>query len=180
MQDLKISLNGFNENTMTSLELSNVTKELHKNVLQNIRKRKLEFNGLKVQPVKYKDEKGEMRPMFILDMASVFTYLGRSENKMAPLLQLQLIEKFTRTDTQEQLMKNESDRMAIETANPIPHLNQSKHEKLMGWVDNGWLTHRENVTVRHIYEITETGAEFLIRVASKRTKHGRIELKFKK
>ncbi len=165
---------------MTSLELSEVTKERHDNVLRNIRKYKLEFNALNCEERDYIDERGKSQPMFILDMAFVFIYLSRSANMIAPLLQLQLIEKFTRTDTQEQLMKNESDRMAIETANPIPHLNQSKHDKLMDWVDNGWLTHREKVTVRHIYEITETGTEFLIRVASKRTKHGRIELKFKK
>ena len=53
------------QQTMTSLEIAELTGKQHKNVMQAIRNMKpawVKVNGLKFQLVEYKDAKGELRP----------------------------------------------------------------------------------------------------------------------
>ena len=57
------------EQTMTSLEIAELTGKQHKNVMQAIRNMEpawLKVNGLKFQLVEYKDSKGELRPCYQL------------------------------------------------------------------------------------------------------------------
>lgn len=68
------------KNEMTSLELveqinffrkkGSKNKLLHKNLMAVIRDEfQEEINELKIQPVEYRDKKGEKRPMFILTLS---------------------------------------------------------------------------------------------------------------
>ena len=55
--------------TMTSLEISEVTGRNHKNVMRSIREMEdawVKVNGRKFALVEYKDAKGEMRPCYSL------------------------------------------------------------------------------------------------------------------
>ena len=57
------------EQTMSSLEIAELTGKQHKNVMQAIRNMDpawLKVNGLKFQLVEYKDSKGELRPCYQL------------------------------------------------------------------------------------------------------------------
>ena len=57
------------EQTMSSLEIAELTGKQHKNVMQAIRNMEpawLKVNGLKFQLVEYKDSKGELRPCYQL------------------------------------------------------------------------------------------------------------------
>ena len=54
------------QQTMTSLEIAELTGKQHKNVIQAIRNMEPAWekvNGLKFQLVEYKDAKGELRPI---------------------------------------------------------------------------------------------------------------------
>ena len=54
------------QQTMTSLEIAELTGKQHKNVMQAIRNMEPAWekvNGLKFQLVEYKDAKGELRPI---------------------------------------------------------------------------------------------------------------------
>lgn len=56
--------------TMTSLEIAEITGKLHKDVMRAIRKMEFaweKINGRKFALVEYKDEKGERRPMYQLN-----------------------------------------------------------------------------------------------------------------
>ncbi len=58
-----------NEPRISSLEIAELTGKQHKNLLQSIKKQEVawkKINGLKFKLVKYKDGKGEMRPMYEL------------------------------------------------------------------------------------------------------------------
>lgn len=60
---------GESRQTMSSLEIAEVTGKQHKNVMQSIRNMEPaweKINGLKFQLVNYKDSKGEMRPCYQL------------------------------------------------------------------------------------------------------------------
>ena len=55
--------------TMTSLEIAELTGKQHKNVMQAIRNMEPAWekvNGLKFQLVEYRDQKGELRPCYQL------------------------------------------------------------------------------------------------------------------
>ena len=57
------------EQTMTSLEIAELTGKQHKNVMQAIRNMEPAWekvNGLKFQLVEYRDQKGELRPCYQL------------------------------------------------------------------------------------------------------------------
>ena len=57
------------EQTMTSLEIAELTGKQHKNIMQAIRNMEPAWekvNGLKFQLVEYKDAKGELRPCYQL------------------------------------------------------------------------------------------------------------------
>lgn len=59
-----------NAETMTSLQIAEVTGKLHKDVLEAIRNMEpawVKVNGRKFPLVEYKDAKGEMRPMYQLN-----------------------------------------------------------------------------------------------------------------
>lgn len=59
-----------NTETMTSLQIAEVTGKLHKDVLEAIRNMEsawVKVNGRKFPLVEYKDAKGEMRPMYQLN-----------------------------------------------------------------------------------------------------------------
>lgn len=61
-----------NTETMTSLQIAEVTGKLHKDVLEAIRNMEpawVKVNGRKFPLVEYKDAKGEMRPMYQLNKA---------------------------------------------------------------------------------------------------------------
>ena len=54
------------QQTMTSLEIAELTGKQHKHVMEAIRKMEpawVKVNGLKFQLVEYKDAKGELRPI---------------------------------------------------------------------------------------------------------------------
>ena len=57
------------EQTMTSLEIADLTGKQHKNIMQAIRNMEPAWekvNGLKFQLVEYRDQKGELRPCYQL------------------------------------------------------------------------------------------------------------------
>ena len=59
----------YKEQTMTSLEIAELTGKQHKNVMQAIRNMEPAWekvNGLKFQLVEYRDQKGELRPCYQL------------------------------------------------------------------------------------------------------------------
>lgn len=59
-----------NLETMTSLQIAEVTGKMHKDVLEAIRNMEpawVKVNGRKFPLVEYKDAKGEMRPMYQLN-----------------------------------------------------------------------------------------------------------------
>lgn len=61
-----------NTDTMTSLQIAEVTGKMHKDVLEAIRTMEpawVKVNGRKFPLVEYKDAKGEMRPMYQLNKA---------------------------------------------------------------------------------------------------------------
>ena len=68
----EIALNthvGNDKQMMTSLEIAQVTGKQHKNVMQAIRNMEPAWekvNGLKFQLVNYRDQKGELRPCYLL------------------------------------------------------------------------------------------------------------------
>ena len=58
-----------NAQSMTSLEIAQVTGKLHKHVMEAIRKMEpawLKVNGSNFRLVDYKDSKGELRPCYSL------------------------------------------------------------------------------------------------------------------
>ncbi len=58
-----------NQQTMSSLEIAELTGKQHKNIMQAIRNMEPAWekvNGLKFQLVDYKDKKGEVRPCYLL------------------------------------------------------------------------------------------------------------------
>ncbi len=71
MKDLTVQT----EQRMTSIEIAGLTGKAHKNVMRDIRVLLAEgaINGPKVELVKYKDKKGENRPMYSLDFKSTMT-----------------------------------------------------------------------------------------------------------
>lgn len=99
------------KNEMTSLELveqinffrekeGSKNKLLHKNLMAVIRDEfQEEINELKIQPVEYRDKKGEKRPMFILTLSQAKQVLVR-ESKYVRRAIIQYIEKL------EQALKN--------------------------------------------------------------------------
>ncbi len=92
------------KNEMTSLELveqinffrekeGSKNKLLHKNLMAVIRDEfQEEINELKIQPVEYRDKKGEKRPMFILTLSQAKQVLVR-ESKYVRRAIIQYIEK---------------------------------------------------------------------------------------
>lgn len=68
MNELQTIVDDGNER-MTSLQIAEITGKAHKNVMQAIRNMESaweKINGLKFQPVNYKDQKGETRPCYSL------------------------------------------------------------------------------------------------------------------
>lgn len=105
MNELKLKDN------LTSLELVeqiNIFREkegkenvlLHKNLMAIIRDEfKEEINELKIQPVEYKDKKGELRPMFVLTLNQAKQLLAR-ESRFVRKAVIEYIDKL------EQALKN--------------------------------------------------------------------------
>ena len=63
------TLSVMNAQSMTSLEIAQVTGKLHKHVMEAIRKMEpawLKVNGSNFRLVDYKDSKGELRPCYSL------------------------------------------------------------------------------------------------------------------
>ena len=61
--------NAMGAQSMTSLEIAEVTGKQHKNIMQAIRNMEpawMKVNGLRFQLVDYKDSKGELRPCYSL------------------------------------------------------------------------------------------------------------------
>jgi Rha family phage regulatory protein len=61
--------NAMGAQSMTSLEIAEVTGKQHKNIMQAIRNMEpawMKVNGLRFQLVDYKDSKGELRPYYSL------------------------------------------------------------------------------------------------------------------
>ena len=76
----EIALNthvGNDKQMMTSLEIAQVTGKQHKNVMQAIRNMEPAWekvNGLKFQLVNYRDQKGELRPCYLLTKTECLPY----------------------------------------------------------------------------------------------------------
>ena len=65
------SINIYKEQTMTSLEIAELTGKQHKDVMKAIRNMEpawLKVNGRKFALVEYQDKKGELRPCYLLTM----------------------------------------------------------------------------------------------------------------
>ena len=63
------SINIYKEQTMTSLEIAELTGKQHKDVMKAIRNMEpawLKVNGRKFALVEYRDKKGELRPCYSL------------------------------------------------------------------------------------------------------------------
>ena len=63
------SINIYKEQTMTSLEIAELTGKQHKDVMKAIRNMEpawLKVNGRKFALVEYQDKKGELRPCYLL------------------------------------------------------------------------------------------------------------------
>ena len=63
------SINNYKEQTMTSLEIAELTGKQHKDVMKAIRNMEpawLKVNGRKFALVEYQDKKGELRPCYLL------------------------------------------------------------------------------------------------------------------
>ena len=61
--------NAMGAQSMTSLEIAEVTGKQHKNIMQAIRNMEpawMKVNGLRFQLVDYRDSKGELRPCYSL------------------------------------------------------------------------------------------------------------------
>ncbi|MCI7344074.1 MAG: hypothetical protein MSH33_09045 [Fusobacterium necrophorum] len=103
------------KNEMTSLELveqinffrekeGSKNKLLHKNLMAVIRDEfQEEINELKIQPVEYRDKKGEKRPMFILTLSQAKQVLVR-ESKYVRRAVIQYIEKLEASLTIQQTL----------------------------------------------------------------------------
>lgn len=74
-----------NEQMMTSLQLAEFTGKRHKHLLRDIRNMEddwEEVNGTKFGLVKYKDPKGEMRPMYRLTKMESLYVASKFDNKV--------------------------------------------------------------------------------------------------
>ena len=78
-----------NELTITSLEIAEVTGKLHKNIMQAIKNQETaweKINGLKFQLVKYKDKKGEERPMYLLSKMESLYITSKFNDELRAML----------------------------------------------------------------------------------------------
>lgn len=152
------------KNEMTSLELveqinffrekeGSKNKLLHKNLMAVIRDEfQEEINELKIQPVEYRDKKGEKRPMFILTLSQAKQVLVR-ESKYVRRAIIQYIEKLeqalkkpkqTKLDFQEKdvirtTWKGEPVIELVQLARHIPISEDNLH----------YLTKHDKVTLRY-------------------------------
>ncbi|MDY2573301.1 MAG: phage regulatory protein [Fusobacterium necrophorum] len=152
------------KNEMTSLELveqinffrekeGSKNKLLHKNLMAVIRDEfQEEINELKIQPVEYRDKKGEKRPMFILTLSQAKQVLVR-ESKYVRRAIIQYIEKLEQAlkkPKQTKLDFQEKD--VIRTTwkgEPVIELVQLARYIHMTSDNLHFLTKRDKVTLRY-------------------------------
>lgn len=156
------------KNEMTSLELveqinffrekeGSKNKLLHKNLMAVIRDEfQEEINELKIQPVEYRDKKGEKRPMFILTLSQAKQVLVR-ESKYVRRAIIQYIEKL------EQALKNpKREQTKLDFQNQTPIRTTWKGEPVI-----------ELVQLARYINITSDNLHFL-------TKHDKVTLRYEK
>lgn len=79
--------------TMTSIEMAKAFEMLHKDVMRRLKKliESEEIDERTCTPVEYVDEKGEIRPMFQIDMRAAMQFALTSRKENAPELFMQLM-----------------------------------------------------------------------------------------
>ena len=80
----------------SSLQVAEEFGKLHKNVIADIRNLDCsdEFNRLNFQPVKYTDEKGEKRPMFLMTRDGFMFLVMGYRGKKAAAIKVAIIQRF--------------------------------------------------------------------------------------
>lgn len=152
------------KNEMTSLELveqinffrekeGSKNKLLHKNLMAVIRDEfQEEINELKIQPVEYRDKKGEKRPMFILTLSQAKQVLVRESKyvRRAIIQHIEKLEQALRKPKQTKLDFQEKD--VIRTTwkgEPVIELVQLARYINMTSDNLHFLTKHDKVTLRY-------------------------------
>ena len=103
-KQLKIMTQIINKNkvqTMTSLEIAELTGKQHKNLMRDIRKMEIAWekvNGLKFELVEYRDQKGQLRPCYKLNKTECL-YIATKFNDEA---RAKLVLRWQELELQEQ------------------------------------------------------------------------------
>ncbi len=106
--DKSKAIEACNRDTMTSLEVAELTGMLHKNLMRDIRKMEQTYekiNGLKFELVNYMDAKGEMRPAYNLNKKE-WLFVATKWNDEARLILINRWEELEKAE-QKRLIERE-------------------------------------------------------------------------